>query len=119
MNGGYVVNHNELAAAANSSSGTSTVDLALGNYFYATLTENITTVTFSNLPASGRFASWEWEVTQDAGASGYTITWPAAIIWSGGSAPTLTATASAVDVIAFWTRDGGTTIYASIMQDFA
>jgi len=48
---------------------------------------------------------------QDASASGYTVTWPTAVDWPSATAPTLTATASAVDYFVFITHDGGTTWY--------
>ena len=38
---------------------------------------------------------------QKTGAGGFTVTWPAAVKWPAGTAPTLTATASRVDVFAF------------------
>jgi hypothetical protein len=120
LGGGYAVEHSELAPSLASSSNAAEMDLANGNYFTTTLTENISTITFANLPASGQFASWEWQITQDAGASGYTLTFPAAVKWPGGTAPTLTATASAIDVLAFWTSDGGTTIFGAITgQDYS
>lgn len=45
---------------------------------------------------------------QDATGS-RTVTWPASVDWSGGTAPTLTGTANSVDVFVFITPDGGTT----------
>jgi hypothetical protein len=51
------------------------------------------------------------EIIQDAGATGYAVTWPSSVDWAGGTAPTLTSAASAVDVFAFSTRDGGVTWY--------
>jgi len=51
------------------------------------------------------------KVVQDAGASGYTVTWPTSVDWPNATAPTLTATASAVDQFVFYTYDGGTTWY--------
>jgi hypothetical protein len=50
-------------------------------------------------------------VVQDSGASGYTVTWPTSVDWPSATAPTLTATASAVDQFVFYTYDGGTTWY--------
>ena len=112
--------HCELADSESSSSNAITLDLENGNYFYTTLTENITTVTFTEGTTAGEFTSWSWEITQDAGASGYTITWPAAVKWAGGTDPTLSTGASAVDILTFWTRDAGTTIYGSVVgQDFS
>jgi hypothetical protein len=51
------------------------------------------------------------KVVQDADASGYTVTWPTSVDWPSATAPTLTATASAVDQFVFYTYDGGTTWY--------
>ena len=51
------------------------------------------------------------KVVQDSGASGYTVTWPTSVDWPSATAPTLTATASAVDQFVFYTYDGGTTWY--------
>jgi len=51
------------------------------------------------------------KVIQDSGASGYTVTWPTSVDWPAATAPTLTATASAVDQFVFYTYDGGTNWY--------
>ena len=102
--------YNETYAAVTSSSNATTVDCEAGNAFSHTLTEN-TTFTFSNPPASGTAYSFSIEIIQDASASGYTVTWPASVDWPAATAPTLTATASAVDYFVFITHDGGTTWY--------
>jgi hypothetical protein len=100
--------YNETYAAVTSTSNATTVNCEAGNAFSHTLTEN-TTFTFSNPPASGTAYSFSLEIIQDASASGYTVTWPTSVDWPSATAPTLTATASAVDVFVFYTRDGGTT----------
>ena len=105
-----VDSYNETYAAVTSSSNATTVNCEAGNAFSHTLTEN-TTFTFSNPPASGTAFSFSLELIQDASASGFTVTWPAAVDWPAATAPTLTATASAKDVFVFYTRDGGTTWY--------
>jgi hypothetical protein len=105
-----VDSYNETYAAVTSSSNATTVDCESANAFSHTLTEN-TTFTFSNPPASGTAFSFSLELIQDASASGFTVTWPAAVDWPAATAPTLTATASAKDVFVFYTRDGGTTWY--------
>ena len=105
-----VDSYNETYAAVTSSSNATTVNCEAGNAFSHTLTEN-TTFTFSNPPASGTAFSFSLELIQDAGASGFTVTWPAAVDWPAATAPTLTAAASAKDVFVFYTRDGGTTWY--------
>ena len=102
--------YNETYAAVTSTSNATTVNCEDGNTFMHTLTEN-TTFTFSNPPASGTAYTMTTEIIQDAGASGYTVTWPTSVDWPSATAPTLTATASAVDVFVFTTRDGGTTWY--------
>lgn len=103
-----VDSYNETYAAVTSTSNATTVDCEAGNTFSHTLTEN-TTFTFSNPPASGTAYSFSLEIIQDASASGFTVTWPTSVDWPAATAPTLTATASAVDVFVFYTRDGGTT----------
>lgn len=105
-----VDSYNETYAAVTSTSNATTVDCEAGNTFMHTLTEN-TTFTFSNPPTSGTAYTMTIEIIQDAGANGYTVTWPASVDWPAATAPTLTATASAVDVFVFTTRDGGTTWY--------
>jgi len=102
--------YNETYAAVTSSGAATTVNCETGNAFSHTLTE-ATTFTFSNPPASGTAYSMSIEIIQDSGASGYAITWPTSVDWPSGTAPTLTATASAKDVFVFYTRDSGTTWY--------
>ena len=105
-----VDSYNETYSAVTSTTNATTVNCEAGNAFSHTLTEN-TTFTFSNPPASGTAFSFSLELIQDASASGFTVTWPAAVDWPAATAPTLTATASAKDIFVFYTRDGGTTWY--------
>ncbi len=96
--------------AVTSSSNATTVNLRDGTNFSHTLTEN-TTFTFSNPASSGKVSAFTLKIVQDASASGFTVTWPASVDWPAATAPTLTATASAVDYFVFITHDGGTTYY--------
>jgi len=80
-----------------------TIDLENGNVHTATIGGNLT-LTFSNPIASGDATSFVLELT-NGGA--FTLTFPAAVDWEGGTAPTLTA--AGVDILVFYTRDGGTT----------
>lgn len=96
--------------AVTSTSNATTVNLQDATNFSHTLTEN-TTFTFSNPASSGKSSSFTLKLVQDASASGYTVTWPTAVDWPAATAPTLTATASAVDYFVFITHDGGTTWY--------
>ena len=96
--------------AVTSSSNSTTVDLQTSTNFSHTLTEN-TTFTFSNPASSGNVSSFTLKIVQDASASGYTVTWPTSVDWPSATAPTLTATASAIDYFVFITHDGGTNWY--------
>lgn len=102
-------NYSETLVTGNS--GTAyTVDLTNGNVFKITMTGNCT-FTFSNPPASGKAGSFTLILIQDATGS-RTATWPASVDWAGGTAPTLTTTATTgTDVLTFITTDGGTTWY--------
>lgn len=80
----------------------SAIDCSAGNYFTKTASGALTW-TFTNVPATRAFTVI-LELTN--GGSG-TQTWPAAVKWPLGTAPTLTA--SGVDLLGFVTDDGGTT----------
>jgi len=58
------------------------------------------------------------QVTQGAGGS-HTLAYASGIEFPGGTAPTLSTDAGAVDILTFVTFDGGTTWRAAIQQDFA
>jgi hypothetical protein len=83
--------------------GATTLNLADGELQYATMTGNVTW-TFSGAPSSGKVGAVTLELT-NGGA--YTHTWPAGMQWQEGTEPTWTA--AGMDVIEFYTRDGGTT----------
>jgi hypothetical protein len=61
-------------------------------------------VSFTNPPASGIAIGFTVEINGDGSA----ITWPASVKWSGGTAPTATASK---ELYAFVTTDGGTAYY--------
>ena len=97
----------EESTSVTSSSNAATLNLRDGNVFEHTLTENVT-YTFSNPAASGKVSSFVLKIKQDASASGYTVTFPSSVDFVGGTAPTLTATANAIDTFVIFTTDGGT-----------
>jgi hypothetical protein len=69
-----------------SSGGVVTVDLSLGKEIYLlTLTENVTTWTFTNTPASGLTAEVAFEITQSS-TTAYTCVTPATIGRNAGTA---------------------------------
>lgn len=94
------------------SSGTLTLDCSAGNVFAVSLNANITTLTFTNVPASGTAFGLTLALTADGTAR--TVTWGAAVKWPGGTAPTLTSTNGKVDVFVLTTWDGGTNWYAVV-----
>lgn len=77
---------------------------------------NITTLTLSNWPASGRLGQLEIELTQ--GATPRTVAWPAAVIWDGGTAPDL-ATANGTFLISLRTRNAGTSIIGNFAGPYS
>lgn len=102
-------NTSETAAIDTSSGTTHTVDLQDGNVHQVTL-DGDCTFTFSNPAVSGTASSFTLILIQD-GSGGHTPTFPGTVKWAGGSAPTITATASAIDILTFLTTDGGTSWY--------
>lgn len=98
----------DLVDKGSSISGTLDLDLSAGNFFHGTLSGNVTTVTFSNVPAGGVFFVFEVDV------AGFSITWPSLVKWPGGADPTLTGGLSGVDVLVFYSRDEGTTVRGAL-----
>lgn len=92
------------------SSGTLTLNIENGNVFRVSLNAAITTVTISNPSATGNACSFT--LILDANGTSYAVTWPAAVKWPNGSAPTITTTASRSDMFVFYTNNAGTTWYA-------
>lgn len=94
-----------------SATGATTLNLANGNVFNVTLTGN-TTFTFSGA-TNGVACSFALYLSQD-GTGGRTTTWPGSVRWPSGAAPTLTTTASAIDLLIFESINGGTTWFGSL-----
>lgn len=116
---------NGAAVAANTdpvnalaTSGTIAIDCALGNYFTLAASGNMTSFTFSNLPAAGRAQTIMIRITQDATGSRI-ATWPASFKWAGGTTGALSTPANAIDVLAITTFDQGTTWIATLSKAFA
>lgn len=91
--------------------GTITLDLSTANVFNLTLTGS-GTLAFSNPPASGLMFSITVIVKQDA-TGNRTLSYPASVKWSDGITPVLATAANKVDVLTFFTVDGGTTYYGA------
>ncbi len=104
--------YSETSKVESSVSNAITLDLADGNNFDVTLTED-TTFTFNGAPISGIAASFTLLLSQDAGA-GHITTWPVSVNWPGGGSPDPTVTTLAVDLFSFFTVDAGTTWYGFV-----
>jgi len=98
----------ETTASPSSSVGVLTLDLENGNTFDVTLTENVTSLVLNNPPVSPKAGSVTLILRQDA-TGGRTFAWLAAIKWDGGTAPTISSAANAIDIYTLITKDGGTT----------
>ena len=97
---------NGLAEGHSALTGTTpSISLNTGGSFSLLLSGN-TTISFADAPATGS-SGFSLKVTQDAGGSGFTVTWPASVKWPAGTAPVLTATANKSDVFVFTTDDDG------------
>lgn len=113
-NGASLFDRNGVAVLS-ISSGVVNIDCSLGDYFTLALTANVTSITFSNLPASGKGASLMLRITQDP-TTARTVAWPASFRWdSTGSVPVSSAL-SAVDVLAITSFDQGTKWDATISK---
>jgi DUF4097 and DUF4098 domain-containing protein YvlB len=83
--------------------GATSLNATTTEFYYGTVTGN-TTWSFTGTMTAGTIYSITLELT-NPGA--FTQTWPASVKWNGGVAPSYTA--AGVDVLEFYTRDGGTT----------
>jgi hypothetical protein len=92
--------------------GAITINCGTTTYYKATLSGNVSGITFSNVPSAGAF-TLSLQLTQD-GTGSRTVTWPGSVKWAGGVAPTLTTAAGKTDFIALMTPDGGTTWYGFV-----
>lgn len=107
-----------LNALGNQAGATVTVDMTLGNHVSMTLTGNISTLTINNPAATGNSCALVLYITQD-GTGSRTFAFPSSFKWAGGSAPTVTATASRTDIFVAITRNAGSTWAASVFgQNF-
>jgi hypothetical protein len=84
-------------------SGTVTLNLASGTYFYGTLTGS-TTFAVSNAAAAGLVSSFTLELTNGGSQA---VSWMSGTKWPSGTVPTLTS--SGTDILVCSTRDGATT----------
>ena len=88
-----------------SSSGVLAIDFDASNNFYIELSENLTSVTASNATAG---QSGSIFIAQPSSGGPFTVGgWAAAFLFSGGTAPTITATNSKTDRVDYVIRASG------------
>lgn len=88
--------------------GALTLYLGSANVFDLTLTGNIT-LTITGTPKS---QAWSGLLIL-RNTNSHTVTYPASFKWPAGSAPGTSSGSTAVDVVSFFTTDGGTTYQAA------
>lgn len=98
-------------------SGVCNLDCALGDYFTLSLTENVTSFTFSNLPAAGKAATKTIRIRQDA-TGGRTFAKPGSFKAVGGSDTDVQAAANAYTLLTLTSYDQGTR-WEYVMQEAA
>ena len=89
--------------------GANDIDLAAGNLFTKTIS-GATTLTVSGWLATGNANSFVLELTNGGSA---VVTWFTGVKWTSGVAPTLTA--AGVDILGFYSHDGGTTVRGIVL----
>jgi hypothetical protein len=98
----------------NGNSGTSkTIDWNNGQKQKLTLTDDVT-LTFTDFTSG--VANCVLRLVQDATGS-RTVTFPIGVLWEGGTAPTLTTDANAVDIVSFYFD--GSNYYGAVGLDFS
>lgn len=102
----------ETVMAHSTMGATETFNFEDGNVHTGTLDANCT-FSFSNPPATGKAGSITLILTQN-GTGGWTYTWPAAVKWALGVAPTLSTGANDVNIVSFITINAGTTYYGFV-----
>ena len=107
-----LVDTSETVHNAGNISGAVTLDYENGSYQYATLTGDVTSLTISNLPASGSGGWLTLELNQD-GTGSRLLTLGSAYKTAGGGGVTLSTGASERDYLFMFTRDAGTTIFVN------
>lgn len=112
----YAIEH----ATGSISSGAITFDFETANSYKVTLSENITSITISNPPPTGHVGQMRIVFLQDGTGSWTVGGWPAAVKWPGGTAPTVTTTATTGRTkVILETDDAGTLYEGNFSLDYS
>jgi len=104
-----------IVTAVTSSGGVLALNYALGDYFTVSLTENITLITFSNLPGSGKGCSLMLRITQDS--TPRTVAWPGSFVFTSGSEDAVATGSGDVSIMAISTFNNGTVWHATMAYE--
>ncbi len=108
----------QIVKAISIGTGSTTIDLSLGNIFECYMSASISSLSITNIQGNqgltaGTAAFFILKLIYDG--SPRTVNWPASIKWPGGAAPALSSGGSKVDTFSFYTTDFGATWYGSIV----
>ena len=117
----------ETVLANTTAAGAMTLDLSYGIHRW-TVTGNITSLNYTNVPANNTVFSGILHVTANAtgtNATNRAITFPSTAnattgktLWSGATVPPQTSSNSAVDIYSFFTIDGGNNyVWSLVVKD--
>lgn len=101
--------YTQFTSSVTPSSNTVTFDLSAGSIINLNWTQDISTINITNVPSQ----STSFVVFISA-SGGQSIQWPGSIRFNGGTAPTLTTSSNAVDVLAFTTNNNGDNWYGNV-----
>jgi hypothetical protein len=97
-------------------SGVANIDLSKGDFFTLAMSENITSLTFSNPPGAGFGLSKTIKITQNASVA-KTFAMPSSFKWAGGTVGVISTTLSAIDRLTIVSDDNGATYSAVLSKD--
>lgn len=113
LTGAELKNYSETVQTVVAAS-TTTIDYSAGGYVILTQDTNITTFTITNPTANNKACKIVIRRVKDNTGTSRTIVWPTTTKWAGGSAPTLSTTANAIDFYTLVSDNGGTTWYGFV-----
>ena len=100
-------------------SSTTTLNWTTSAYHEITTASSNFSIAFSNLPTNGKFGQINVMI-ENGSVGGVTLTWPAAVKWSGGVKPITPSAPFAKQLYQFFTVDNGTNVYGAVVgQHFA
>lgn len=103
-----------IPATVTITSGAATIDFEDGNWVEIDMSENLTSLTINNPPATGKVGTMMIYFKQ-SGVGSFTATFPGAVDFGAAGAPTLSTASGSTDLVVLNTRDAGAT-FAGILS---